>query len=111
LAGWINWAFNVFPLLQPALNNVYSKLKGKGQEAKVWANTAIREDLLWAREKMKGSNGVLVLKSLTWKINEATCIIKTDACPEGFAYWYLQVNKGFVSPTPVGTPATSIIFL
>jgi len=29
LAGWINWAFNIFPLLQPALNNVYAKLKGK----------------------------------------------------------------------------------
>ena len=27
LAGWINCVFNVYPLLCPLLNNVYSKLK------------------------------------------------------------------------------------
>jgi hypothetical protein len=30
LAGWFNWALNVFPLLRPALNNVYPKLRHKG---------------------------------------------------------------------------------
>jgi len=110
LAGWINWAFNVFPLLRPALNNVYVKLKGKSQEAKVWANPAIREDLSWARERMNESDGVLVLKSLSWEIKEAMCVIKTDACPEGFAYWYPSSNKGFVASTPNGTLASSIIF-
>ena len=29
LAGWFNWALNVYPLLHPALNNVYSKMGGK----------------------------------------------------------------------------------
>jgi hypothetical protein len=45
LAGWINWVLNVYPLLRLALNNVYDKIKGKEQEARVWANDAIREDL------------------------------------------------------------------
>src|SRR5271168_5413960 len=26
LAGWINWSFNVFPLLKPALSNIYEKM-------------------------------------------------------------------------------------
>ena len=51
VAGWINWALNVYPLLCPALSNVYVKLKGKDQDAKVWANVAICEDLDWARKK------------------------------------------------------------
>lgn len=76
----------------------------------MWANTAIRKDLLWAREKMKESNGVLVLRSLTWDIEEATCVMKTDARPEGFAYWNTSSKEGFVTPTPEGTSATSIIF-
>jgi hypothetical protein len=29
LAGWVNWALNVYPLIRPALNNVYPKIAGK----------------------------------------------------------------------------------
>ena len=29
MAGWMNWCFNVFPLLRPALCNVYDKLQNK----------------------------------------------------------------------------------
>lgn len=29
LAGWLNWAFNVFPLLRPCLSNVYAKMTNK----------------------------------------------------------------------------------
>jgi hypothetical protein len=110
LAGWINWAFNVFPLLRPSLNNIYAKIKGKGQEARVWANTAMREDLEWAKMKLDNSDGLRLLKSLTWEINEATCIAKTDACPEGFAFWYPESNQGFATTTPTETPANRIIF-
>jgi hypothetical protein len=34
LAGWVNWVLNVYPLLRLSLNNVYSKLKGKGSVGK-----------------------------------------------------------------------------
>jgi hypothetical protein len=29
LAGWINWALNVFPLLKLGLSNIYVKMSGK----------------------------------------------------------------------------------
>jgi hypothetical protein len=29
LGSWFNWALNIYPLLRPALNNVYAKLKHK----------------------------------------------------------------------------------
>lgn len=31
LAGWLNWSFNMFPHLQPALNTFYPKIVGKDQ--------------------------------------------------------------------------------
>ena len=110
VSGMDKLVLQCFPLLWPALNNIYAKLKGKTQEAKVWANTAIREDLSWAHEKMKQSSGVLVLKSLLWEIDEAMCTLETDVCPKGFAYWYPLSKEGFVTATPAGTPSTSIIF-
>lgn len=93
LAGWINWAFNIFPLLQPSLNNIYAKLKGKEQGARVWTNTAMREDLEWAKSKLDESDGVRLFKSLAWDVHKATCVAMTDACPEGYAFWFPDLTK------------------
>ena len=110
IAGWMNWVFNVYPLLRPSLNGVYEKMRGKGQEARVWANTTIREDLLWAKAKLDESSGVRLFKSMKWEINEATCVAETDACPQGFGFWYPDLGLGFATSTPQGTPSTQIIF-
>jgi hypothetical protein len=29
ITGWFNWALNIYPLLRPALNNIYTKLEEK----------------------------------------------------------------------------------
>src|ERR1700678_2758077 len=48
LAGWVNWSFNVFPLLKPALSNVYMKIKGKTQSyARIFVSKAVIQDLSW----------------------------------------------------------------
>jgi hypothetical protein len=99
----------VYPLLRLALNNIYAKLKGKDQDAKVWANLAIREDLEWAGRKVAESDGVLLLKSLAWETSACTCTLETDACPEGYVYWYPLTKQGFSTSTPKGTLATRII--
>ena len=42
MSGWTNYAFNVYPLLKPCLNNFYNKLEGKSRpEQWVYTNTAI----------------------------------------------------------------------
>ena len=110
LAGWVNWALNVYPLLRPALNNLYSKIRGKDQKAKVWANKAIKEDLEWARQKVGESDGVLLLRSVSWEIDEAMCVMEMDVCPEGIAFWYPATKRGFVATNPLGTPSALIIF-
>jgi hypothetical protein len=54
LVGWMNWGFNVFLLLCPALNRVYPKITGKDQPlTKIWVNNAVREDLTWAADHMR----------------------------------------------------------
>ena len=76
----------------------------------VWANSAIREDLEWARQKVVESDGILLLKSLTWEVSKSTCVLEAYACPEGYAYWYPLTKRGFTTSTPANTPATKIIF-
>ena len=110
VAGWLNWALNVYPLLWPALNNVYAKLRGKEQDMRVWVNSAIREDFEWAKQKVMESDGILLLKSLTWEVCKSTCVLEADACPEGYTYWYPWTKRGFTTSTPANTPATKIIF-
>ena len=65
---------------------------------------------MWAKIKIDHSDGVHLLKSLTWETTEATCVIKTDACPEGLAFWYPGLNLGFTTRTPRHTLSNQIIF-
>jgi hypothetical protein len=47
---------------------------------------------------------------MMWEVNEATCIAETDACPQGFAFWYPSLGKDFATTTPRDTPSNQIIF-
>ena len=100
LAGWFNWALNVYPYLRPALNNVYAKMKGKrNRQQKIYINNAVRKDLSWAIHHIRNSDGVQLLKSVAWNVEEADFIVFCDACPEGLGFWYPQTKEGFHAPT------------
>ena len=47
---------------------------------KVWANVAIWEDLDWAGKKVMESNGMLLLKLLSWETSACTCTLSTLHC-------------------------------
>jgi hypothetical protein len=65
LAGWCEWAFNVFPLLKPGLSAVYAKMAGKSKpHAQMYVNTAIERELMWMAAHMERSDGLLLYKSL-----------------------------------------------
>lgn len=109
LAGWFNWALNAYPLLRPALNNIYAKMGGKAnREQWVYINNAIRDDLSWAVSHLKSSSSVHILKSLLWSPS-ADQVIYCDTCPEGMGYWYPISKDGYYAPTPVNIP-TNVIF-
>ena len=101
MGGWLNWAFNVYPRVRPALNNFYPKLKGRRDSTSpIWVNNSIREDFTWAVDVLNRSSGVHLLRSVYWGVDEATLTIYCDACPEGMGFWYPSLNLGFYSLTP-----------
>ncbi|KAJ3488344.1 hypothetical protein NLJ89_g11627 [Agrocybe chaxingu] len=111
MAGWFNWGLNVYPLLRPALNNLYPKIQGKqAPNEKIWVNKAIKEDFEWAKKKMECSTGVLLLRSLSWDINNALHTILCDACPEGMGFWYPNLLLAFYARTPSATLTSLISF-
>ena len=111
LAGWFNWALNVFPLLRLALNNVYSKMTGKrNRDQCVYINNAIQDDLMWALTHIENSDGVHLWKSLSWDISLADFIIYCDVCPEGMGFWYPVSKDGYYAPTPVNVPSDVIFY-
>jgi hypothetical protein len=110
LAGWMNWSFNVFPMLRPALNNVYPKIAGKDKPLmKIWVNNDVRADLNWAVTHLRTSLGIRLLSSVCWDVNDADETIFCDASMQGLAFWYPACLQGYYSSVPVGS-ARDIIF-
>src|SRR5271168_1844346 len=81
LAGWINWSFNVFPLLKPALSNVYEKMSGKSEShTKIFVNKGVVHDLSCFVSKVKELNGIYLFKDIDWPIEAADITASGDAC-------------------------------
>ncbi|RDB17203.1 hypothetical protein Hypma_002007 [Hypsizygus marmoreus] len=113
LAGYINWSFNVFPLLKPCLNNIYPKLSFSGSPSptkRIWVNQAIRDDLIWARDHLENASGIQLIRALDWSPDEADFTIYCDACLDGMAFWYPEFKLAFFSPVPADTPSDLIFF-
>ena len=82
MGGWLNWAFNVFPLLRPCLNNFYPKVSGSHNPTRrIWVNNAIRDDFAWAACHIECSSGVHLLRSSDWDVSSADVTAFCDACP------------------------------
>ena len=111
LAGWLNWALNVYPLLRPALNNLYAKMSGKRlKDQRLYINDAIRSDLMWAVHHIESSNSVQLFDSIHWDPNSADFVVYCDACPEGLGFWYLISKDGNYTPTLVNIPCNAIFY-
>ena len=111
MAGWFNWALNIYPLLHPALNNVYAKTSRKqNREQQIYINNAIRDDFLWALTHIENSNNIHLLKSFSWCPSLADFTIFCDTCPEGLGFWYPVSKDGYHAPTPVNAPSNVIFY-
>ncbi|PPR03806.1 hypothetical protein CVT26_000980, partial [Gymnopilus dilepis] len=69
MAGWFNWSLNAFPLLRPALNNVYDKISGDYDPKRRLARA--------------------------WEVHDAEWVIYCDACPKGMGFVYEKSNEAF----------------
>ena len=87
MTGWSNWALNIYPLLCPALNNMYVKMGGKqNREQQVYINNTIQSDLMWAVTHIKKSDGIHLLKSISWDPSTANIVAYCNACPTGLGF-------------------------
>ena len=110
MGDWINWAFNVFLLLRPCLNNFYHKISGLyNPSCWIWVNNSIRDDFAWAAHHIESSSGVRILRSWHWDPESTDFVAYCDACPEGLGFWFPSLSLGFCSPTP-GESEASLIF-
>ncbi|KAF8800942.1 hypothetical protein BYT27DRAFT_7008837, partial [Phlegmacium glaucopus] len=64
LAGWVNWALNVYPLLRPGLSSVYEKMRrGMHPFQKLSINNTICSELHWLANHIEISDGVHIIES------------------------------------------------
>lgn len=82
----------------------------RNREQRIYINNAIRDDLMWAANHIRKSDGIHLFKSITWTPSSADYVIYCDACPEGMGFWYLVSKDGYYAPTPVNVPSHVIFY-
>jgi len=107
----MNWSFNVFPLLRPALNNFYAKISGKNAPNRcVRINNAVRADLSWAVSHLERDSGIHLIQQTCWDASSADFTFYCDACLVGMGFWWPDKCVGFYSPVPDGLNEEQIFY-
>ncbi|KAJ8463026.1 hypothetical protein ONZ51_g10517 [Trametes cubensis] len=116
-AGYANWAFNVYPLLKPALSCMYDKMNGKSnRHAGIYVNAAITRDLKWMRQHVSRSDGVHILAANAWSPADLVQgdlgdeLALTDASGHGLGVYLPWLRMGFHCDLPTDAPAGTIFF-
>ena len=113
LAGWFNWALNAYPLLRPALANVYAKMSHAKPDkplTKLYVNNAIHSELLWAVDHLSRLLGTHVLQSLDWDPDTADVTAYCDASLNGLGFWFPTFNSAYWAPIPENPPNDTIFY-
>ncbi|KIK36363.1 hypothetical protein CY34DRAFT_94562, partial [Suillus luteus UH-Slu-Lm8-n1] len=91
IAGSLNWALNGL----------------------LWMNRSVVDEILWASFHLARSDGVYLLKSVSWRLHplppdilEVFC----DASGSGMGFWYPTFNLGFQSGLPPHLPINDIFY-
>jgi len=111
LPDWMNWSFNVFPLLWPALNNFYAKISSKNAPNRyVRINNAMHANLAWAITHLEHDSSIWLIQQLWWDTLSADFTVYCDACLEGMGFWLPDWDVGFYSPVPDGLDEEQIFY-
>ncbi|KAJ8597536.1 hypothetical protein M405DRAFT_724053 [Rhizopogon salebrosus TDB-379] len=112
LAGWCEWAFNVFPLLKPGLSAVYVKMAGKAKpHVQMYVNTAVKRELTWMADHMERSDGLLLYKSLDFcPTDDDVVVAYTDASSSGLGIWFPDDQFACQCPLLGDAPVDTIFF-
>lgn len=115
--GYANWAFNVYPLLKPALSNIYEKMAGKSdRHAGIYVNSAVIRDLQWMRDHIVRSPGVHLLSANAWSPADLIQgalgdeFALTDASGTGMGVYFPWLRLGFHCDLTANAPSETIFF-
>ncbi|KAF8983037.1 hypothetical protein BDQ17DRAFT_1394002 [Cyathus striatus] len=96
LAGWINWALNVFPLLRPGLCAVYQETTGSEEtNDHIYVTNNVCENLFWLVHHLHIERELLILEDITWDPNTVDTTLYVDASLKGLGIWDLLLHVGY----------------
>jgi hypothetical protein len=102
MAGWANWALNVFPLGRWSLQSTYAKLRGKTiRNASITVSKAVKADLNWLADGLEASSGRFFLAGQLWTPGETDNWVWTDACPRGIAFYAASIGRVHYATLPL----------
>ncbi|PIL35153.1 hypothetical protein GSI_02942 [Ganoderma sinense ZZ0214-1] len=117
LAGYVNWALNVFPLLCPALSSLYAKIANKTRRfATIHVNNAIRQELSWMATHVRALPGIRILSTNVWSPADLSPgslddeFVMTDASGRGLGLYFPWQHLGFHATLPQDAPTGAIFF-
>ena len=114
IAGWCNWAFNIFYLLPPGLSALYEKVSGKtNMFTGVSMNRAIVRELTWLVDHLEHLPGIRLFKAQAWKPSDPdVMIVFIDASSSaGLGIFFPHLDLGFQCPSAELPSDTHINFL
>jgi hypothetical protein len=98
IAGWCNWAFNIFFLLPPGLSALYEKVSGKSNLfAGVAINTPIVHEVRWLANHIQHLPGIRLFNAHAWKPSDddVTLVFVDAASTCGLGIFFLSLDLGF----------------
>ena len=114
IAGHVNWALNMFPLLRPGLSAVNAKTADKEHNlATIRVNTSVAHELAWVVCRVESSPGIHMLKSVEWDPRSADSdkfTFFTDASSLGITLFLLCMKLGYQCPLPSSELSTHIFY-
>jgi hypothetical protein len=117
LAGYVNWALNVYPLGRPGLSTLYNKIAGKTRaNARIYLNTSIIRELLWLSNYISSAPPLRIFSPVSWDPVEARLAglhqleVFTDASPIGLAYYFPSLGLAYYAPLPPNPPSDTIFW-
>ncbi|KNZ77966.1 hypothetical protein J132_02907 [Termitomyces sp. J132] len=113
-AGGMNAALNVFPLLRPALTNIFARISEtyrtfgeSSADKQIQCDSTIRSDLNWALKHIRNSKGTRILQDArAWKPEEAGITAYTCSNLKSMVFWYpgLKPSVAYYFDTPSAPP-------
>jgi hypothetical protein len=108
LPGWINWALNIFPLLQPALQLSYTKISRKSHmHVTIYLNHSIIRDLNWVANTVGESGGICMLDAVEWDKDDADMVIYCDTSLNSMGFYCPSLNINYCSSIPANAPLST----